>query len=191
MILLNNNEMRNEFLYFVDEVFSHDQLKFLNDFFDNANFHEAQLKSKEVINKEVRTSRVAWLDPTEQTGHIYDELFSLVKFVNDDHYHWNLHFLETVQCGEYGVGGHYKLHTDTGLHSPEGLNRKLSFSIGINDDYLGGEFYIPGSPNQDDEFKLEKNQAVFFPSSMPHAVKPVTQGTRRSLVGWICGPNFV
>jgi len=26
---------------------------------------------------------------------------------------------------------------------------------------------------------------------LPHSVEPVTRGVRKSLVGWICGPNLV
>ena len=31
----------------------------------------------------------------------------------------------------------------------------------------------------------------FFPSYTIHEVKPVTRGTRYSLVGWACGPAFI
>ena len=191
MIVLNNPEMQSEFLFFVDNVFNEQQLKFLDDYFNSVSFSEGQLKSNIPTNNEVRKTDVAWLDPTLETEDIYNTLYFLIKQVNDEHYHWNLQFLETVQLGEYSIGGHYKLHTDTGLHSPQGFNRKLSFSILLNSDYAGGELYIPGSPGQDDKFKLNRNQAVFFPSSMPHCVEPVTYGKRRSLVGWVNGPNFV
>jgi PKHD-type hydroxylase len=72
-----------------------------------------------------------------------------------------------------------------------GSNRKLSFSLLLNDDYEGGELEIPGSPGQEDVFVPVRNTAIFFPSSMPHCVKPVTKGIRKSLVGWVHGPNFV
>ena len=39
--------------------------------------------------------------------------------------------------------------------------------------------------------ELEKYEIVFFPSWMPHMVTPVTKGTRKTLVGWVHGPDFV
>ena len=34
------------------------------------------------------------------------------------------------------------------------------------------------------------NSVLLFPSYLLHRVKPVTKGTRRSLVLWISGPKF-
>ena len=38
--------------------------------------------------------------------------------------------------------------------------------------------------------KLVQGQAVFFASFIPHRVKPVTRGERKSLVMWFGGPSF-
>lgn len=193
MIFLNNPELSGEYLYFVQEVFTPEQLSFLDDYFNNTIMLDAKVGGEDGLenNSEVRVTDINWFNNEDDTAQIYETLFHLVKHVNDTHYHWNLQFLETIQCGVYNVGGHYRLHTDTGLHSTKGHNRKLSFSIVLDSEYEGGELEIPGCPGQPDSFKLERNQAVFFPSSMPHCVKPVTAGVRRSLVGWVRGPNFV
>jgi len=187
-----NPELSGQFIFVVENVFPEEQLKFLEEYFTQEKLEAAKTQSNISEDDEVRITDIAWLDPEEEaTQSTYGLLHSLVKYANEQHYHWNLQHLETVQYGQYRVGGHYKVHTDTGLHNPMGSNRKLSFSLLLNDDYEGGELEIPGSPGQDDVFVPARNTAIFFPSSMPHCVKPVTKGVRKSLVGWVHGPNFV
>jgi PKHD-type hydroxylase len=36
----------------------------------------------------------------------------------------------------------------------------------------------------------ERGKLIFFPSWTLHDVTPVTEGIRRSLVGWVAGPRF-
>lgn len=192
MIPLTNPQLNGQFIFIVDNVFPEEQLKFLEEYFTQDKLESAKIQSNIPDNDEVRITDIAWLDPEDEaTQPTYGLLQSLVKYANEQHYHWNLQFLEPVQYGEYAVGGHYKVHTDAGLHNEMGINRKLSFSLLLNDDYEGGELEIPGSPGQEDIFVPARNTAIFFPSSMPHCVKPVTKGVRKSLVGWVHGPNFV
>lgn len=191
MIHLSNPELPLQFVFEVENIFDNQELEFIKTYFSKDKLKSAHLMSNQPYNEDVRKTDIAWLDPEDATEHIYHKLFSLVKHVNDQHYHWNLTWIEAIQYGEYSVGGHYKLHTDAALHGAEGDNRKLSFSILLNDDYEGGELEIPGSPGQSDIFKPKFNSAIFFPSYMPHCVKPVTEGIRKSLVGWVHGPNFV
>lgn len=192
MIPLMNPELHGQFIYIVENALPQEHLDFLQNYFTKDKLESAKIQSNVPDNNEVRVTDIAWLDVEDQnTQPVYHLLIDLIKYVNDQHYHWNLQHLEPVQYGEYGVGGHYKVHTDTGLHNPMGSNRKLSFSLLLNDDYEGGELEIPGSPGQPDTFIPVKNTAIFFPSAMPHCVKPVTKGVRKSLVGWVHGPNFV
>jgi predicted 2-oxoglutarate/Fe(II)-dependent dioxygenase YbiX len=192
MIPLINPELHGQFIFEVDNVLPQEHLEFLDSYFTKEKLEAAKIQSNVPDNDEVRVTDIAWLDAEDKsTQPVYQLLGELIKYVNDHHFHWNLQFLEPIQYGEYGVGGHYKVHTDTGLHNPMGSNRKLSFSLLLNDDYEGGELEIPGSPGQPDTFVPARNTAIFFPSAMPHCVKPVTKGVRKSLVGWVHGPNFV
>lgn len=191
MIPLTNLELSGQYVFIVENILPDEHLKFLEQYFTADRLQSAQTQST-TGTSDIRKTDIAWLDSEdESTQPIYRLLHDLVKYVNDQHYHWNLQFLETVQYGEYSEGGHYNVHTDTGLHNPMGSNRKLSFSLLLNDGYEGGELEIPGSPGQPKIFSPKCNTAIFFPSSMPHCVKPVTKGIRKSLVGWVHGPNFV
>jgi hypothetical protein len=53
----------------------------------------------------------------------------------------------------------------------------------LNDDYQGGEFIM----FDDYEIKFKAGDVLLFPSIFlyPHLVKPVTKGTRYSLVSWV------
>ena len=60
----------------------------------------------------------------------------------------------------------------------------------LNDDYEGGEFEIANYKKTKCTIlkpELSKGSIVFFPSFREHRVKPVTKGTRYSLVGWFLG----
>jgi PKHD-type hydroxylase len=93
-----------------------------------------------------------------------------------------------------------------------GTVRKISCSIQLTypREYEGGEFELMVGDNTESEDKKndlkgdgffdikplplphfrEKGSAMFFPSFTYHRVKPVTKGTRRSLVVWFRGPKW-
>lgn len=84
---------------------------------------------------------------------------------------------------KYEEKGRYVFHTDDCVSIP----RTLSMIFLINDNYEGGELVF-SDPRNNDEFFIpkKKNTLIIWPSSFlyPHAVKPVSKGTRFSLVGW-------
>ena len=56
-------------------------------------------------------------------------------------------------------------------------------SFVLNDDFTGGEFSFF---NQQVKYKIPKGGALLFPSTFlyPHAVLPVTEGTRYAVITW-------
>jgi predicted 2-oxoglutarate/Fe(II)-dependent dioxygenase YbiX len=80
---------------------------------------------------------------------------------------------------KYDVGCFYKTHTD----NAPGVIRTLSCSFTLNDDYEGGEWeFFNGAMR----VKPPKGSAIVFPSNFlyPHAITPVTKGTRLAIVTW-------
>ena len=67
--------------------------------------------------------------------------------------------------------------------------RKLSMTIILNDEFEGGEFELLGHQKPVEENGM--GTVIIFPSYMVHRVRPITSGTRYSLVAWICGEPFV
>tara|TARA_R110002020_G_scaffold5988_4_gene24888 strand:+ start:607 stop:1161 length:555 start_codon:yes stop_codon:yes gene_type:complete len=101
-------------------------------------------------------------------------------------------FIELVLNGvsqidllKYETGGKYVKHIDQD-HS---MNRVLSFIINLNEGYKGGEicFYNPQTGQPLEPIHLNRGDVIFFPSNFlyPHAILPITQKTRFSIVGWL------
>ena len=69
--------------------------------------------------------------------------------------------------------------------------RKLSVSVQLSEPekYKGGDLIIYEGVDETIAKKFIGSITV-FPSFMEHEVRPVTSGTRYSLVGWITGKEF-
>tara|TARA_R100001163_G_scaffold2784_1_gene4277 strand:- start:5750 stop:6370 length:621 start_codon:yes stop_codon:yes gene_type:complete len=160
--------------------------------------------SKENLEKlkTKRNSNIVWLNDR----WIYDEIHPFVNSANHQagwKFDWD--WTESCQFTKYKLNQHYGWHVD-GWDKPyadktDGANgkiRKLSTVCILSDssDYEGGEFEFQFR-NQDDPtvtWKVEelKNRGslIVFPSHLWHRVRPVTSGTRYSLVTWHLGLPF-
>jgi len=140
-----------------------------------------------------RKSNISWLHPNADTAFMYIRIENAIKAINSEFFKFDLSLIESLQFTEYdsAYGGEYKAHLDLG--KSEVASRKLSFSIQLTDpaEYEGGELAIyMGDLDNPEICKKERGTMVAFPSTMLHAVKPVTSGKRQALVGWIRGPRF-
>ena len=163
-----------------------------------------KLSKKDLLDlRKKRDSNVVWLDER----WIYKELHPYVHEANKNA-GWNFEFdfTESCQFTKYHKGQFYGWHTDSWAfpyNKPNDLNihgkiRKLSVTISLSDpkDYKGGdlEFQLrnkdkPNLIRKCPEVK-PKGSIVVFPSFVWHRVKPVTKGTRYSLVCWNLGYPF-
>lgn len=136
-----------------------------------------------------RKSRTSWLSPTDGNEWIFQKLTDTSIFLNNRFFKFDLlGFAEGIQFTEYeSPGGKYDPHVDCMYN---GEIRKLSISVQLSDenDYEGGDVIC----NYGNEIVMPRTQgtALAFPSYALHGVKPVTKGTRYSLVAWITGPSF-
>jgi len=137
------------------------------------------------VDKSVRSTDVYFLNDVA----LYQKIMPHVTRLN----RWGYSFsrVEPLQLGIYREGDHYDWHVDddgvaydSSAGPFAGLNRRLSFSILLNEDFEGGEFLLE---NNVDVNLNQQGNILLFPSTLPHKVNPVTQGTRYSLVGWCCG----
>jgi PKHD-type hydroxylase len=153
-----------------------------------------------VLNEAVNVSRnrlsqIRWIDSLE-LRNLFDPIVADVNRAND----WNfaISHAEHFQHARYGVGGKYDWHVDQHPHPHklDGLIRKVSFSLFLNDGYGGGELDLEvASPRADNRCATFAGKApgtmVFFLSDVWHRVRPVASGVRETLVGWYLGPPFV
>ena len=161
-------------------------------------------KEEEKILKKTRNSNVAWLnDPW-----IYNEIIPYVNQANVEagwNFQWDVS--EICQFTKYKLNQFYDWHCDSWeapYANPDnkdthGKIRKLSVTCSLSDpkDYEGGELEFDFRNMDPDKPTVRKcaeiaprGSIVVFPSHVWHRVKPVTKGTRYSLVIWNLGYPF-
>ena len=157
---------------------------------------------KDVSKK--RKSNIVWMNDR----WIYNEIHPYIHTANKNagwNFQWD--FSESCQFTKYKLNQFYDWHCDSWskpYNRPEepdrhGKIRKLSVTISLSDenDYEGGDFEFDfrnddkgsNQPQLCKEIR-PKGSVVVFPSFVWHRVKPVTSGTRNSLVIWNLGWPF-
>ena len=127
---------------------------------------ETVAKTKEISGR-IRQSDVVWCTK-QKFFQMVDGLVNDANSVAD----WNFQTdsIEDLQITRYKKGGFFNYHADT-------------------NGFEGGEFEFLGHQKP-----VETNgvgTVIIFPSYMVHRVRPIKNGTRYSLVAWICGEPFV
>ena len=173
-------------------------------------YGDKKLNKQEVLDlKRKRNSDLVWLSEP----WIYKELHPYVRMANKNA-GWNFQWdrSEPCQFTKYKLNQYYDWHNDPwstpykrkNINDPDnGRIRKLSMTCQLTDgsEYTGGELefdFRDYDPHMRDESKhikqvkeiLHKGSIVIFPSHLWHRVKPVTRGTRYSLVVWHLGYPF-
>ena len=148
------------------------------------------------VNKNIRNSEVCFFNGSLTYFNLYKPLLELVQQVNNKFYEFDIKEPETFQLTKYDEKnqGFYKPHIDGFYDNPPNqFVRKLSMSAQLTSPeyYEGGQLEFPDDKeNFVEEDTREQGTVIFFPSYLKHGVRPVTKGTRYSLVSWFVGPSF-
>lgn len=138
----------------------------------------------------IRESTVAWLYPSDDMDWVYRRVTDVITNLNNQFFKFDLFGLvEGFQFTKYEApSGFYGMHIDKTLGS---RIRKLSMTLQLSapEDYEGGELALQFSKDAD-ILPKEQGKVVCFPSYVLHEVRPVTKGTRYSLVAWVTGKAF-
>jgi PKHD-type hydroxylase len=141
-----------------------------------------------------RRSKVNFHKMSPETRWIFDRLNWLGSVVNENYFGFDLIGYDHFQYSIYDSAdlGYYNWHIDSDINFAEphnnGLHRKMSMSLLLNDGFEGGNLeFNPGTPSS---HVIPKGRAMFFPSTMLHRVAPVTKGIRKSLVVLFLGPKW-
>ena len=171
------------------QVFTDEELDAIIKIGTQSELHKASTYGSEQSDKN-RNSHVQFLFPNELTNWVFARLAGVVNEMNAQFFQFDLTGMEQgLQFTRYTAPGeHYDWHVDRGFMTP---TRKLSLSVQLNDpsEYKGGELEFKFG-RKDLKVKKERGMVTFFPSYTLHRVRPVTEGTRYSLVAWISGPPF-
>lgn len=155
---------------------------------DNADLVKESQLGDLSSNAKVRRSQTLLLKPDERHRWVYDRVTEMAGEFNRRFFGAEINGIGSVQLARYDEAdqGFYDWHTDFGELAP---TRKISITVQLSgpDDYEGGEMELALSS---DPMTADKTRgaAVAFPSFVLHRVRPVTRGTRWSLVAWITGP---
>tara|TARA_R110000803_G_scaffold47340_1_gene98802 strand:- start:2719 stop:3360 length:642 start_codon:yes stop_codon:yes gene_type:complete len=164
---------------------------------------EGGLKQKDIKDlKKKRDSNITWLSD----NWIYKEIHPYIMEANKLagwNFQWN--YSEACQFTKYKLNQFYDWHCDSWdkpydnplNENTHGKIRKLSVTVILSDpkDYKGGELEFDFRNHDPDKKRnvkkcteiLSRGSLVVFPSFVWHRVKPVTKGTRYSLVIWNLG----
>jgi predicted 2-oxoglutarate/Fe(II)-dependent dioxygenase YbiX len=161
-----------------------------------------------VVNLLVRTSKSTWIPKEADHLWLYQKIYNHLSQANKDLDHnYALDGVLNLQYLEYGIGGFFRRHTDTGSAPRERkymsnyvgrdikddgsqrisqmINRQLSMSIQLSspDEYKGGTLTI-FHPDHKQIAPKNIGSSVVFPSDTEHSAGMVYWGRRRVLVCW-------
>ena len=152
--------------------------------------NEAIISNDAKVDYSIRKSETCFLYPSAETSWIFAAITDKILILNDQFFKFNLFgMVEGLQFTRYTEpSGFYGSHMDKGQGARV---RKLSMSVQLSDEseYEGGElvFHLEREPLI---LPRDQGKMIVFPSYVLHEVKPVTKGTRYSLVAWFSGENF-
>tara|TARA_R100001594_G_scaffold141686_1_gene187920 strand:- start:429 stop:1100 length:672 start_codon:yes stop_codon:yes gene_type:complete len=163
------------------------------------------LNKKDLKNlKKQRDSNIVWLNDK----WIYDQIIPFFHLANKNAgWNFDINYFESIQFTKYKPGQFYEWHQDpmpVPYNDPQNVNfhgkiRKISGIVQLSNpkDYKGGQLEIQPRMHEDPRHVLQttkhfgpRGSVIIFPSHLWHRVKPVTKGTRYSLVIWSIGYPF-
>ena len=186
-------EIKN-FIKIYDEILPWKVLSNLIRFANKSNFEVTQVGggNESVVNFNIRKTYALPLSNLHNSmsnvhwGTLLHKYFKQVLefYKNDlkiiDHSYKTIFDISILK---YENTGFYTWHTD---HFAE-IPRTMSCILLLNNDYEGGNLCFR-NPDGSEEWEVEvkPNRIIVWPSNFlyPHTVKPVTKGTRYSVVAW-------
>lgn len=101
---------------------------------------------------------------------------------------FNIDFVEPYEVKKYTSKDFFGKHVDNYYSLTKDIDRKITMSVQLTDksEYTGGELLVLGR----DMGAKSKGSVTVFPSIFSHEVKPITSGTRWSLISWAWGPYW-
>lgn len=171
-----------------DQIFDQFQLKWLDLVDDEYCQNVIEMYDKDLrhLVQEVdgTQSRDVFIKSIDINQH--QEILGAVLEANKQFFQFDLG--SSVECyfAKYPPNSHYDtMHMDCKPGLDHMLQRKVSFTLILNDNFDGGDFLVF-------QHKLEakKGRLLVFPSFLLHAVSKITSGTRYCIFGFFLGPDW-
>lgn len=175
----------------IPNALSDSELKYLDSLLEGTEITDGLLAGG-ANNPSLRNNvGVIWLNDEMKFSWLYTKIAGLVNKANAEQFNKVLYHMEPLQYTLYNEESEsfYGQHIDQLASFNQPTKRSLSFVVQLSHpaEYEGGRLELYTG----DEFQTPMNRGdmVFFNSTVLHEVTKVTKGMRKSLVGWVHGPN--
>lgn len=178
------------------QVFNAQELRQIIEYCSTLESNVAKLEGVDKPDNSMRRSTVSWVLQTENAQWFIDRILTAIDALNNQFYKYELWGTHALQFASYDskILGKYDFHMDSVLGKEKqdmSHARKLSASLLLNDDFVGGSFEFNLSRESHvTPVDMQAGSLIVFPSFLLHRVTPVTSGCRKSLVAWFIGPAF-
>lgn len=144
-------------------------------------------------DNQTRSCEIRWV-PFKKQSKLYTDISKvLLSIIDAEMVNFRVDINRTleIQHTTYNTNNFYTRHVDFNIASSRSsllaLNRKISLVVMMSDpsEYQGGDLVVGNVT-----IPKSKGTICMFLPFVPHEVKPVTSGTRRSLVVWAMGPEW-
>lgn len=150
--------------------------------------NRAEVKVK---GRQYRDTDLRWIYGEDAgAGWIFERLEAAVLKWNANNFNFDIEVCSDLQLGHYKVGQMYNWHADLG--GGQLSRRKISSVVMLSppSDYKGGDLEFFLGEGGVGRFDLQPGDVAVFTSWSKHRVTEVTEGERRTLVGWWSGPPY-
>lgn len=169
----------------LSELITADELVTIKRLASLAEFTDGKATAGQLLQKAKNNQQIPWDHPVMKqiTSLVMQALGRCDAFMSGA----QPRRLATMLVSRYQPGMAYGLHVDAPIMSePNHVRSDVSFTLFLNepDTYEGGELAFE-SGSGETAFKLPARSAICYPTGQLHRVRPVQQGERLAVVGWI------
>jgi len=162
-----------------------DELALIKQKVSTAQFIDGKASAGERLHKLKNNQQIPWNDPVmkEITNLVMQALGRSDPFMSLA----QPRRLAVMLVSRYRPGMAYGTHVDAPIMGePNHVRSDVSFTLFLNepDTYQGGELAFDNGSGET-AFKLPAGSAICYPTGQLHRVRPVEQGERLAVVGWV------
>ena len=169
----------------LSELITPDELAQIKRLVARAEFTDGRSTAGELLQKAKNNQQIPWNHPvmTQVSGVVMQALGRCDAFMGGA----QPRRLASMLVSRYTPGMAYGLHVDAPIMGePNHVRSDVSFTLFLNepDTYEGGELAFETGSGET-AFKLPARSAICYSTGQLHRVRPVEQGERLAVVGWV------
>jgi PKHD-type hydroxylase len=169
----------------LSELITSDELASIKQRISTARFIDGKVSAGERLHKVKDNQQIPWNDPVMKdiTNLVMQALGRSDPFMSLA----QPRRLAVMLVSRYRPGMAYGTHVDAPIMGePNHVRSDVSFTLFLNepDTYQGGELAFDNGSGEI-AYKLPARSAICYPTGQLHRVRPVEQGERLAVVGWV------